>query len=92
MIGLDKFKETREIINNLAPEIKNSKSVEDAISLLEISEKEFPESTKDIKLQISQKFLGDFFNPLSKSLIKDLHSFFVRKLFFIAIKFLFILF
>ena len=41
MIGLDKFKETREIINNLAPEIKNSKSVEDAISLLEISEKAF---------------------------------------------------
>ena len=32
MIGLDKFKETRELINNLAPEIKKSKSVEDAIS------------------------------------------------------------
>ena len=41
MIGLDKFKETRELMNNLAPEIKNSKSVEDAISLLEISEKAF---------------------------------------------------
>ena len=41
MIGLDKFKETRELLNNLAPEVKNSKSVEDAISLLEISEKAF---------------------------------------------------
>ena len=39
MIGLEKFNETRELINNLAPEIKQSKSVEDAISLLEISEK-----------------------------------------------------
>ena len=41
MIGLEKFNETRELINNLAPEIKQSKSVEDAISLLEISEKAF---------------------------------------------------
>ena len=39
MIGLDKFNETKELINNLAPEIKKSKLVEEAISLLEISEK-----------------------------------------------------
>ena len=41
MIGLDKFKETKELINNLDPEIKISKPVEEAISLLEISEKAF---------------------------------------------------
>ena len=41
MIGLEKFNETKELINNLAPEIKNSKPVEEAISLLETSEKAF---------------------------------------------------
>ena len=41
MIGLDKFKETKELIDNLALEIKNSKPVDEAISLLEISEKAF---------------------------------------------------
>ena len=41
MIGLDKFNETKELIDNLAPEIKNSKPVEEAISLLETSEKAF---------------------------------------------------
>ena len=41
MIGLDKFNETKELINNLAPEIKNSKPVEEAILLLETSEKAF---------------------------------------------------
>ena len=41
MIGLDKFNETKEFIDNLAPEIKNSKPVEEAISLLETSEKAF---------------------------------------------------
>merc|ERR1711871_1208969 len=38
MIGLEKFNETKELIDNLASEIKNSKPVEEAISLLEISE------------------------------------------------------
>ena len=41
MIGLDKFNETKELIDNLAPEIKDSKPVKEAISLLEISEKAF---------------------------------------------------
>ena len=41
MIGLEKFNETKELINNLAPEIKNSKPVKEAISLLETSEKAF---------------------------------------------------
>ncbi len=41
MIGLDKFNDTRKLIDNLAPEIKNSKPVENAISLLEVSEKAF---------------------------------------------------
>ncbi len=56
MIGLDKFNETRELINNLAPEIKNSKSVEDAISLLEISEKAFKAkgSIEDLEKKLKQ--------------------------------------
>ena len=41
MIGLEKFNETKELIDNLAAEIKNSKPVEEAISLLETSEKTF---------------------------------------------------
>ncbi len=41
MIGLDKFIETKELIDNLAPEIRNSKPVVEAISLLETSEKAF---------------------------------------------------
>ena len=41
MIGLNKFNETKELIDNLAPEIKKSKPVEEAISMLEISEKAF---------------------------------------------------
>jgi putative thioredoxin len=41
MIGLGKFNETKELIDNLAPEIKNSKPVEESISLLETSEKAF---------------------------------------------------
>ena len=41
MIGLHKFIETKELIDNLALEIKHSKSVEEAISLLETSEKAF---------------------------------------------------
>ena len=41
MIGLDKFIETKQLIDNLAPDIKTSKPVEEAISLLETSEKAF---------------------------------------------------
>lgn len=41
MIGLNKFNDTKELINNLAPEIRNSKPVEEAVSLLETSEKAF---------------------------------------------------
>ena len=41
MIGLEKFNETKELIDNLAQEIKISKPVEEAISLLETSEKAF---------------------------------------------------
>ena len=41
MIGLNKFNETKELIDNLALEIKNSKPVQEAISLLETSEKAF---------------------------------------------------
>ncbi len=41
MIGLDKFEETEELIESLAPDIKNSKPVEVAISLLETSKKAF---------------------------------------------------
>ena len=41
MIGLGKFEETKELINNLDPEIKNSKPVKEAISLLQTSEKAF---------------------------------------------------
>ena len=57
MIGLEKFNETRELINNLAPEIKNSKSVEDAISLLEISEKAFKAkgSIEDLEKKLKQE-------------------------------------
>ena len=57
MIGLDKFNETRELINNLAPEIKNSKSVEDAISLLAISEKAYKAkgSIKDLEKKLKQE-------------------------------------
>ncbi len=57
MIGLDKFKETRELINNLATEIKNSKSVEDAISLLETSEKAFKAkgNIEDLEKKLKQE-------------------------------------
>ena len=57
MIGLDKFNETRELINNLAPEIKKSKSVEEAILLLEISEKAFKAkgSIEDLEKKLKQE-------------------------------------
>ena len=41
MIGLEKFNETKELIDNLDPKIKNTKPVEEAISLLETSEEAF---------------------------------------------------
>ena len=57
MIGLDKFNETKELINNLAPEIKNSKPVEMAISLLETSEKAFEAkgSIQDLEKKLKQE-------------------------------------
>ena len=57
MIGLDKFNETKELIHNLAPEIKNSKPVEEAISLLEISEKAFKAkgSIEDLEKKLKQE-------------------------------------
>ena len=56
MIGLNKFNETKELINNLAPEIKNSKPVEEVISLLEISEKAFMAkgSIEDLEKKLKQ--------------------------------------
>lgn len=41
MIGLNKFMEVKEMIDELAVEIKNSKSVTDALSSLDASEKAF---------------------------------------------------
>ena len=57
MIGLDKFDETKELIDNLALEIKNSKPVEEAISLLEISEKAFKAkgNIEDLKKKLKQE-------------------------------------
>ena len=57
MIGLDKFNETKELIDNLALEIKNSKPVEEAISLLEISEKAFKakENIEDLEKKLRQE-------------------------------------
>ena len=56
MIGLNKFNETKELIDNLALEIKNSKPVEEAISLLEISEKAFKakENIEDLEKKLRQ--------------------------------------
>ena len=57
MIGLDKFNETKEMIDNLALEIKNSKPVEEAISLLKISEKAFKakENIEDLEKKLRQE-------------------------------------
>ena len=57
MIGLDKFNETKQLIDSLAPEIKNSKPVKEAISLLEISEKAFiaKESIEDLEKKLQQE-------------------------------------
>ena len=57
MIGLDKFNETKELIDNLAPEIKNSKPVEEAILLLETSEKAFMAkgSIEDLEKKLQQE-------------------------------------
>ena len=57
MIGLNKFNETKEMIDNLALEIKNSKPVEEAISLLKISEKAFKakENIEDLEKKLRQE-------------------------------------
>ena len=57
MIGLDKFNETKELIDNLVPEIKNSKPVKEAISLLETSEKAFMAkgSIEDLEKKLNQE-------------------------------------
>ncbi len=57
MIGLDKFDDTKELIDNLSPEIKNSKPVEEAISLLEISLKAFTAkgSIEDLEKKLKQE-------------------------------------
>ena len=57
MIGLDKFNETKELIDNLAPEIKNSKPVEEVISLLETSEKAFEakSSIEDLEKKLQKE-------------------------------------
>ena len=57
MIGLDKFNETKELVDNLALEIKNSKPVEEAISLIEISEKAFKAkgSIEDLEKKLKQE-------------------------------------
>ena len=57
MIGLNKFNETKELFDNLASEIKNSKPVEEAISLLVISEKAFKAkgSIEDLEKKLKQE-------------------------------------
>ena len=57
MIGLDKFNETKELIDNLAFEIRNSKPVEEAISLLEISKKAYKAkgNIEDLEKKLKQE-------------------------------------
>ena len=57
MIGLDKFNDTKELFNNLTSEIKNSKPVKEAISLLEISEKAFEAkgNIEDLEKKLKQE-------------------------------------
>ena len=57
MIGLDMYKETEELIESLAPDIKNSKPVEVAISLLETSKKAFSAkgSIEDLEKKLQQE-------------------------------------
>ena len=57
MIGLDKFNETKELIDSLAPEIKNSKPVVEATALLEISEKAFKAkgNIEDLEKKLNQE-------------------------------------
>ena len=56
MIGLKKFNETKELIDNLDPEIKNSKPVEETILLLETSKKAFlaKGSIEDLEKKLKQ--------------------------------------
>ena len=57
MIGLNKFSETKELIDNLSLEINNSKPVKEAVSLLEISEKAFEAkgSIDDLEKKLKQE-------------------------------------
>ena len=57
MIGLEKFNETKDLIDNLAPEIRNSKQVEETISLLETSEKAFQAkgTIEDLEKKLKQE-------------------------------------
>ena len=56
MIGLNKFSEVRQLIDNLELEIKNSKPVKEVISLLGVSEKVFfaKGSIKDLEKKLKQ--------------------------------------
>ena len=56
MIGLEKFSEVRQLIDNLALEIKNSKPVKEVVSLLEVSEKVFfaKGSIKELENKLKQ--------------------------------------
>jgi|TARA_B100000524_G_scaffold276584_1_gene153700 putative thioredoxin len=57
MIGLYKFSEARQLIDTLAIEIKNSKPVKEAISLIDISEKAFMAkgSIEDLENKLKQE-------------------------------------
>ena len=56
MIGLNKFSEVRQLIDNLELEIKNSKPVKEVISLLGVSEKVFlaKGSIKELEKKLKQ--------------------------------------
>ncbi len=57
MIGLDKLNETKLFIDDLSPEIKNSETVQKAISLLETSEKAFKAkgNIEDLEKKLKQE-------------------------------------
>ena len=57
MIGLNKFSEVKQLISTLAVEVKNSKPVKEASSLLDTSEKAFmaKESIKDLEIKLKKE-------------------------------------
>ena len=57
MIGMEKFSEVKQLIDTLATEIKNSKPVKEAISMLETSEKAF--SAKGTIEELEKKLKQD---------------------------------